>query len=646
MAQADRESRTGLGEFVERTYSQFSDDRKETETKWEKNFRAFNKTLVTKKTSTEAEDWRSQTFIGITKQKIVAAHAIIMDTIMKGSKLPFSISVTNMEAQNVEDLPRGEQEALDQDIQEMTATIADQMAQANSYDHFSKSVFSGAIYGEAIGKTFENELTEATFQEFEEEDGSISFERLPETFDTPAWESLPIWDIFRDIENDDLQKGRAVIHRKMVSAFALKSMEHLPYAFPEAIDIAIEEGKDIENIDDTGTLPPAQREIVNRKNNIRVLEFWGRVPISLAEEFEREMNERSLTSDTEIKKLVFDHREHEDTGEEIEVMILLANENVIRYVRTEPNERPFVRSVWEESIDQVYPTGVADNLEEIQTLLNTAVRGFEDNKQLSSSFVLAMKRRLLENPVDTIHPGMIIDLSEDADDVRQAIQQVSFNDTGESFMSMINLALQFADDESNIPRIQQGSSGAGQETAFELSQRLEKSGKYLGSVIRNFDNGFIQPIIDAFLDFNMDDENLAIRAYKIKANGFSSFQDRISKLTALRQALEMALAHPELSSKVKIEEIYKDFTELLDIDVDRWMMNSNEEELKEERAQAAAQQQQELMALEIAKTESEIQKTNAEAQKIQTESNAKIAEIKIRSEELKLKQLEAAAGSV
>ena len=243
-----------------------------------------------------------------------------------------------------------------------------------------------------------------------------------------------------------------------------------------------------------------------------------------------------------------------------------------------------------------------------------------------------MRRRLLMNQPDKLYPGQQIEISEECEDVRQAIQQLQFADVGESLMSMINLAMSFADDESSIPRVQQGAGGSGRETAFELSQRLEKSGKYIGNVIRNIDNGIIQPLIESFLEFNMDDPEYGAEKgdFKCVANGFTSFQNRLTKLSGIRQAIEMATGNEELYKRVKFDEIYKEFTELLDIDTDKWFMKDDEfEELEQQQAEA----QKEIQQLEMQKIQAEISLTQAKAE-------AEKVMLEIEVERLKIKQSE------
>ena len=634
------EDKTGLEQYVSKTFKEFQTDRKDLELKWQMNIDSFNKELHTKLKKTEGgtsdlDSWRSNRFIGITKQKCIAAHSIIVDTVMQGGKLPYFLDQSDVADQELESADDELKQAEDQKRELMSATINEQLKRCNADAEFSRNVLSAAIYGETYGKQSVKTVVKKGYGYTADDDGQESWGKISEEVDYPKYEALSIWDVFRDIEEDDLQHGRAVIHRQMVSPFELRSMKGDAFVIDHKIGSVISAHKGDYDEEDTASLPPAQREIQNRKKKITMIEYWGRVPSELAKQFEEEL-EQGQKDSKDFSVAVNDTSEVEEDGEEVEVMMVMANHTIIRYVRMDENERPFYRSVWEEPIDGIGGNGIADNLREIQELLNGSVRAFEDNKKITANAMIAVNRRMLHNQSSLFDPGKLIELTEECDDVREAIQPLEFPDVGESLLSMINLAQQFADDESSVPRVQQGAGGSGRETAFELSQRLEKSGKYLSKIIRNLDGGIIEPVVSAFLEYNMEDEAVESKGnYKVVANGFTSFQNRVTKLAGIRQAIEMIQGDERLDKKVKIEEIYKEFTEMLDIDTDRWFMNDEDLESQRESEQAQNEMNQKLQDLQVQKLESEIQLENAKKETM-------VAETKMKAEELRLKIMEGA----
>ena len=109
----------------------------------------------------------------------------------------------------------------------------------------------------------------------------------------------------------------------------------------------------------------------------------------------------------------------------------------------------------------------------------------------------------------------------------------------------------------------------------------------------------------------------------------------MTKLAGIRQAIEMIQGDERLDKKVKIEEIYKEFTEMLDIDTDRWFMNDEDLESQRESEQAQNEMNQKLQDLQVQKLESEIQLENAKKETM-------VAETKMKAEELRLKIMEGA----
>jgi hypothetical protein len=330
----------------------------------------------------------------------------------------------------------------------------------------------------------------------------------------------------------------------------------------------------------------------------------------------------------------------EDSGDDVEVLVVMANGRIIRFVRIDENERPFFHVIWENQEDGQGGNSVADNLDEVQQLMNGAFRTFEDNKKMSSNIILAMKEAQIIGEIKSFVHGMKINIDEDASSINDAIQQLVIQDTGDSILQMIDLLYKLADDESNIPRIQQGSTSDGVQTAFEMSQLLEKSGKYLGAVIRKYDV-MIKSMVSSFFDFNMEDETPTGQGnYQVVANGFTSFQNKLTKLSALRSALELLAVNPEMSEGIKKEEMFKEFLELLDIDGNRWEMNDEEKESFQAQQQQASQLEQERIELESRKVEVDIMKTEAETQKIKVDGEVAITNSQVKIEELKVKQAE------
>ena len=127
--------------------------------------------------------------------------------------------------------------------------------------------------------------------------------------------------------------------------------------------------------------------------------------------------------------------------------------------------------------------------------------------------------------------------------------------------------------------------------AFVAARQLEQAGKYIGSVVRNIDTGLIEPLVEAFYDFNMNDPNVLLGkgSYVVKALGFTSFQDRVERITKLQQNLQLILSDPDLKAQSKLRWYLEEIAKALDLDPDQALKSPAEtaQEQQQEQQQAA-----------------------------------------------------------
>jgi hypothetical protein len=251
------------------------------------------------------------------------------------------------------------------------------------------------------------------------------------------------------------------------------------------------------------------------------------------------------------------------------------------------------------------------------------VRPFEDNIKLIANVLIAVKKRSLAPGAlkDGIKPGTEIEIAEECDDARKAIQQVTIQDITGSLVNGIPLFERYADEGSQIPKILQGvvAEKHKPDTLGELNILQQNSGKYLGSVIKNFDEGLIEPTTMSFYEYNMDDPEVTKGKgnFITRALGFSSFQDRVIRMQKLMQGLNLVLSHEVLAAEVKPREGLADLWKALDLDPTT-MFKTNEEKQQEFeqkmelRAQEEARVRQIQAEMQAQETELEIIEKDAE----------------------------------
>lgn len=606
---------TSLASTIQETHRNWRDNRKNLDLKWEDNRAAFLKESTGRwKVSEGAEDWQSRTFIGVTKQKVIGAYAIMIDMMLTGGEMPFMLKPRADEAG-----PEAEQAARIE-----TKRLNGQLAAVNADRALMRNVMSACLYGCTWAKRGQKVVTRKGYrqeQAMAEAPPELMqqyarFVPYEESEELPTWEYVPVWDIYYDMEADDPQDGAGVIHRRFVSPFELRSMRGKPMYIDEAIDAAIAAGKTISD-GDTSSMVPKLRDLSHRKNNIQYMEFWGRVPRKIADEFEADLQGQGI----DVPTLA----EAEDDGDDVEIMACVAGDQVVRYARTEARRRPFCYCEFERVLDELEPKGIADNIAEAQSVLNGAIRAYEDNKKLSANVILGIKERMLSAPLKQLKPGMTIPVAEECQDVRQAIMPVVIPDIGESLLNLIATFERYIDEESMIPKISQGLNGIDTpDTAYETSQLLERSGKQMGSVLRNFDEMLIEPMIAEFHRWNMEDpaKQEGKGDFKIQALGFSSFQNREIRVRKMQMFLGLILSSELLASEFKVGEIGREIAKALDVDPDQFAYSEEEKQQMQQ-----AQQQDPIAQAQAAQLQANIAKTQAEAQAIA--ENAKIEKAKL-----------------
>jgi len=620
------------------------------EDKWRRNMEAFERISGRFWKDTwkeeETEDWRSDTFIGITKQKILSAWSIVIDIFLQDDKFPFDLKPAPSDNIVLEDLPREERAVIIEDIEDMARVIRQQLKDTKAVRELMKCVMSGAIYGESYAKRFIDSIQRVNFQQNE----FGRFDQVTSEANQPGWEYVSCFSIFRDYEIEDIQDCAGICQVDYSSAYLLRQSMQYPGFFPDTIEDVISEyasqkttesstsGVNNQDYDPDWATPPASaaQKMSRYTSVIPMKEFWARVPRAFAEEFEK---------DREKSDYIYTNENSQNDGDEVEIMALIAGDQIIRYARVEKNERPYFWTPWEIRLDFPGGCGVADNLEQTQTVLNGMVRAFEDNKKLSGNVILAAKESFFQKMGDTLTPGMRIKLSEDIDNAAQALHAVVIPDVGESLLSGIGLFERYADEESQLPKILQGAIHEKQkaDTAFELNQLQTNAGKYLGGVVRNYDENLIEPVIMSFYVYNMLDPDLSIqkRNLIVQALGYKSYQDKVIRLQKLLQLFNILINNDATLIETNVRDMIREISMALSVDPSLSLRRPEEKQADDEAAQAEQQRVRQIEDQNISDASS---KTQSEAKFNESRSRKEDSEAEKNQSDIRIQEAESAAG--
>jgi len=648
------EGTDSLGGYIANTlYSKWRNNRKELDEQWNKNISAFRSEDFDSpwkegEAGNDGEDWRSKTCINIVRNKCMSSFAVVIDQLLQGGKIPYMLKAVH-DPSMVQMPP----EAIEQ---ETLATkmnydyMEEQIRLSKSEDELIKAVKIGSIYGEVYGKRYVHKTTRNFYEKDTDEKPLVMNKPFTKSGKVPkettrTLKSLGIkaitpWDIFRDMETDNLREGFGIIHRTFTSPHKLRSKKGRAFYLDKYIDTVSDsaekypylQNKYTANSEDTTTVTPARRLTINKLNTLEQLEYYGKAPKEFVEKFEKMVKSDGM----EVGNIADEDGEQ---GELIEIMAVVINSYVVKYARTSPEDRPFYRVPWEVKIDSLGAIGIADNIMGLQTSLNGAIRAFEDNKKLAGNVILALKERLIASKIKSFRPGMRVQLAEECKSANEAIQQIKIDDVADGYLPLIAKFEQYADEMSLIPKISQGITQKDAQTAYEISVQAQSSGKYLGAIIKHYDKYWIEPYITDMYEQNMRDPDAPVPKsnYTIKALGFSSFQDRIVRLGKLQQFFALVIQYPQMLDMVNLEWLISEMAKAFDLDPDQLLLPLEQRNQRKKQAdemnQMMQQMQIKMQQLDLQMKEVEIQATQMKAEATMIKAKSGEAKVQVDAQE-------------
>ena len=109
-----------------------------------------------------------------------------------------------------------------------------------------------------------------------------------------------------------------------------------------------------------------------------------------------------------------------------------------------------------------------------------------DNKSLSANLLSIWNpRKMAPGQNKSLYPGKTFEVDESVEDVRQAFSFYSPPDVTGNTPALIDKFRGWADDETGISRMMDGSTAGARKTAFEMSKIAESGNKLIGGIVRN-----------------------------------------------------------------------------------------------------------------------------------------------------------------
>ena len=442
----------------------------------------------------------------------------------------------------------------------MEKEIHDQLTDTGAVNVLRNAIFEQILLGTGVIKG--PMLKSKRLHKWTRNDGGQRM-YTPEEIICPEIESVSCWDFFPDpsaVKSDDCEY---VIQRHRMNRQQLRNLARYPYFNIEAIDNVIAQGPNYQDKYYEDTIRDDETEPNYNKNRYEVLEYWGVMDKSFLD------GAKGLI-DQDISNM-----------DQLQVNAWVCGNEVIRFVLNPftPARIPFHVFPYEVNPYQIFGTGVPENMEDAQLLMNGHMRMAIDNLALAGNLVFDVdEASLVPGQNMDIFPGKIFRRQSGV--TGTAINGLKFPNTAPENIQMYQLSRQLADEETGIPSIlhgQTGVSGTGR-TAAGLSMLMGGANLSMKTVIKNIDDFLLKPLGEAYFQWNMqfnDDSPDIVGDLEIKPRGTAAVMQkevRSQRLTALLQTV----SNPMLAPFVKIPNLIRELAIAQDIDPDSLVNDENQ----------------------------------------------------------------------
>ena len=428
----------------------------------------------------------------------------------------------------------------------MEKKIHDQLQESGASVHLRSMAFEMALLGTGVMKG-----PFATDKEYPNWNEDGEYEPLIKT--VPECNHVSVWNFYPDPEASCMEDAEYVVERHKMSRTELRALKNRPYFMDDAIQYAIDKGPDYVQkhweltMDDDQATPTSERW--------EVLEFWGFVDTDMLEE-------HGVKIPKELKDL-----------DEVNANVWVCNGEVLRMVLNpfKPTRIPYYATPYEHNPYSFFGVGIAENMDDTQTLMNGFMRMAIDNAALSGNLIIEVDETNLVPGQDlSVYPGKIFRRQGGAPG--QAIFGTKFPNVAQENMQLFDKARVLADESTGFPSFahgQTGVSGVGR-TASGISMLMSAANGSIRTVVKNVDDYLIRPLGRAFFAFNMQfDFDPDIRGdLEVNASGTESLMANEVRSQRLMQFLQVA-QNPVLAPFAKMDYIIREIAKSMDLDPDK-----------------------------------------------------------------------------
>ncbi len=608
--------------FILERFHRAEDYRKQDEERWLRSYRNYRGIYGPEVQFTEAE--KSRVFIKVTKTKTLAAYGQIVDVLFANNKFPLTIDPTelpdgvvadvNFDPQEPEQLrTNGKDESVSPygfagDGREIPAgataktlgdslgpmadkfegidnlkagvgktptsvtfspamiaaknmqkKIHDQLEESNASKHLRSTAFEMALFGTGIMKG-----PFAVDKEYPNWNNEGEYDPIFKT--VPKVNHVSVWNFYPDPDANNMDDAQYVIERHKLSRSQMRGLKKRPYFRSAVIDEAIRLGENYNKEyweDDLSDYAPE-----HGVERFEVLEYWGMVDTETLEEQGVDIPDELMAMD------------------ELQANVWICNGKLIRMVLNpfKPATIPYVASPYELNPYSFFGVGIAENMDDTQTLMNGFMRMAVDNAVMSGNLLIEVDETNLVPGQDlTVYPGKVFRRQGGAPG--QAIFGTKFPNVSGENMQLFDKARVLADESTGFPSFahgQTGVTGVGR-TASGISMLMGAASGAIKNVIKNVDDYLLRPLGERLYRFNMQfDFDPNIRGdLEVKARGTESLMANEVRSQRLMQFMQIA-STPTLAPFARFQYIIREIAKSLELDPDKVTNNMNEAAIQAE----------------------------------------------------------------
>ena len=492
------ETKSSVISFVQDRYKRAEDHRYADEQRWLKAYRNYRGIYGTDVQFTDTE--KSRVFVKVTKTKTLAAYGQIVDVLFGNNKFPLSVNPSVLpdgvaEAVHINLDPNAEKagdelaavtkqepgkpyllekllpgETLDElqarvaGMQEKLAPVSEKLIEGEGTTAKSVTFHPAMVAAKKMEKKIHDQLQEsgasthlrsmafemalmgtgvmkgpfAVDKEYPNWGEEGEYDPLVKT--VPECTHVSVWDFYPDPEAKAMEDAEYTVQRHKMSRTQLRALKSRPYFMEDSVQNAIDKGPDYTQkywemtMEDDDTQPTSERW--------EVLEFWGYVDVDLLEE-------HGVSIPAELKDL-----------DEVNCNVWVSNGEVLRFVLNpfKPTRIPYYAVPYEHNPYSFFGVGIAENMDDTQTLMNGFMRMAIDNAALSGNLIIEVDETNLVPGQDlSVYPGKVFRRQGGAPG--QAIFGTKFPNVAGENIQLFDKARVLADESTGFPSFAHGQTG-------------------------------------------------------------------------------------------------------------------------------------------------------------------------------------------